>query len=94
MLIRALLEHALVVLYSDHVGCFVMNLSMLGCTGPALTAVDLAGVPINGSIDVGPAGSYGDLYGWSKLLLCFQMLLGRLELLVPLALLTPGFWKR
>ena len=74
--------------------CFAMNLSMLGCTGPAITAVDFAGTPINGSIDVGPAGSYGDLYPWSKILLCFQMVLGRLELLVPLALLTPGFWRR
>lgn len=78
--------------------CFTMNLSMFGCTGPAITAVHQLGEhwsPINaGGIDVGPAGSYGLLYAWQKLLLSLQMVLGRLELLVPLALLSPGFWRK
>lgn len=71
--------------------CFAINVSMFGCTGPAIMAVEPTS-PL--AVNVGPAGNFGLLYDWQKLFLCFQMVLGRLELLVPLALVTPGFWKR
>ena len=72
-----------------------MSISMSGCTGPSITAVDGASMLVNSAgIDVGPCGNYGDLRPWSKILMCFQMVLGRLEFLVPLALVTPSFWKR
>ena len=75
--------------------CLAMSISMSGCTGPSITAVDGASMLVNSAgIDVGPCGNYGDLRPWSKILMCFQMVLGRLEFLVPLALVTPSFWKR
>ena len=75
--------------------CLATSISMSSCTGPSITAVDGANMLVNSAgIDVGPRGSYGDLRPWSKILMCFQMVLGRLEFLVPLALVTPSFWKR
>ncbi|MCR5744030.1 MAG: TrkH family potassium uptake protein [Lachnospiraceae bacterium] len=43
---------------------------------------------------VGPTANYG-FYGWlSKLVLCFDMLVGRLEIFPILLLFVPGTWKR
>lgn len=66
--------------------------SMLGCCGPSLCEVDALGVAFGP--DIGPFGGYGELLGGTKLFLAFLMLLGRLEFLVPLALLSPAFWRR
>jgi trk system potassium uptake protein TrkH len=78
--------------------------SMLGNVGPALAVVDpaalAAGVPPLGAAvptlgpNIGPFGGFGDLAPWTKLVLSFEMVLGRLELLPVLALLTPAFWRR
>jgi trk system potassium uptake protein TrkH len=86
------------------VGALTTSASMLGNCGPAMTAVDpaslAAGLPEIGQAvktlgpNVGPFGGFGDLSGWTKLVLAFQMILGRLELLPVLALLTPAFWRR
>ena len=43
---------------------------------------------------VGPAGNYGALTQFQLWLCSLAMLLGRLELLSVLVLLTPAFWKR
>ncbi len=43
---------------------------------------------------VGPATTYSALSGFSKLLLSFCMILGRLEIYTVIALLSPRFWKR
>lgn len=80
--------------------------TMMGNCGPALTLVDpvsathvlqagtgvadtLAGTP-----NIGPLGGFGELFGWTKVVMTLQMLLGRLELLTVLALFSPSFWKR
>jgi len=86
------------------VGALTASASMLGNCGPAMAAVDpsalVAGLPAFGQgvavvgPNIGPFGGYGDLAGWTKLVLCFQMVLGRLELLPLLALLMPSFWRR
>lgn len=86
------------------VGALTVSASMQGSTGPALALVDpdvlAQGLPALGAgvatigPSVGALGGYGDLEGWTKCALCFQMVLGRLELLPVLALLTPGFWRR
>ena len=44
--------------------------------------------------ELGPTSSYGALEPGAKLLLCFSMLLGRLELFTLLILLMPEFWKK
>jgi trk system potassium uptake protein len=44
--------------------------------------------------DVGPAVNYGGLTDFQTWVCTFAMLLGRLELLSLLVLLTPAFWRR
>jgi trk system potassium uptake protein TrkH len=66
--------------------------SSLGCCGPSLCDVDSIGQSLGP--DLGPMGGYGDLHSGTKLFLSFLMLLGRLEFLALLALLTPSFWRR
>ncbi|MBZ0153811.1 MAG: TrkH family potassium uptake protein [Planctomycetes bacterium] len=85
------------------IGALSASASMLGNCGPAMVMVDpsFAGhltvigesVPALGP-NIGPLGGYGELHGTTKLVMCFQMVLGRLELLTLLALFTPSFWRR
>jgi len=43
---------------------------------------------------LGEVGSYyGDINDAAKWVLCFAMLLGRLEIFTVLVLLTPAFWR-
>ncbi len=42
---------------------------------------------------IGPNGNYSDLPSFSKLILSFGMLLGRLELFAVLVLFFPSFWR-
>lgn len=42
---------------------------------------------------IGPAGTFTSLPDGAKWLLCFGMLLGRLEVFTVLVLLTPAFWR-
>lgn len=86
------------------VGALTASASMLGNCGPAMAMVDpaavAAGLPELGQgvatvgPNIGPFGGFGDLAGWTKLWMSFEMVLGRLELLPLLALLSPGFWRR
>ncbi|WP_083747270.1 TrkH family potassium uptake protein [Teichococcus deserti] len=55
--------------------------SMLSNIGPGLGPV------------IGPAGHYGAMPEGAKWLLCFAMLLGRLELFTLLILFMPRFWR-
>lgn len=66
--------------------------SMLGCVGPALCDVDSIGRALGP--DLGPMGGYGELHGATKLFCGFLMVLGRLEFLAPIALLSRAFWRR
>ena len=43
---------------------------------------------------VGPTCNFGSYSVFSKLVLCFDMLAGRLEVFPMLALLSTGTWKR
>ena len=43
---------------------------------------------------VGPMGSFADFSGWSKLLLSFYMLLGRLEIFPILLLVLPMLYRK
>lgn len=42
---------------------------------------------------IGPSGNFSSLPAAAKWLLCAGMLLGRLEIMTVLVILTPGFWK-
>lgn len=62
----------------DHVTAFSSVAACLNNLGPALGA---------------PGHDYAALNDFSKLLLTFAMLLGRLEILILLVLLTPAYWR-
>ena len=47
-----------------------------------------------GLAEVGPMGSYADYTGFSKLVLSFAMLLGRLEIFPLLLAISPSTWRR
>ena len=42
---------------------------------------------------MGPAGTFAPLPDAGKWLLCFAMLLGRLEVFTVLVLFAPSFWR-
>jgi trk system potassium uptake protein TrkH len=72
-------------------------LSMFGL--PAITAISgavatLANVGPGLGPQIGPAGNYAGLPDAAKWLLSAGMLLGRLEFISVLVLLTPSFWRR
>ena len=82
----------------DPLAAFAASLSMTGVVGPAMSGVVAAGPGaydvVGGGIDVGAYGGYGMLHPMTKLFMALQMILGRLEIVAPLVLLTPGFWRR
>ena len=47
-----------------------------------------------GMAKVGPMGNFADFSILSKLVLCFDMLAGRLELYPMLALFSPRLWRK
>jgi trk system potassium uptake protein TrkH len=66
--------------------------TMLGCCGPAICDVDSLGRALGP--DLGPMGGFGELHAPTKVFLSFLMVLGRLEFLAPIALLSRSFWRR
>lgn len=74
----------------------VMWLILLASGLDFLTAFTAVGACLN---NLGPglgavAAHYGDINTTSKWVLCFAMLLGRLEVFTLLVLFTPMFWRR
>ena len=65
----------------DFVTALSGSASAISNVGPGLGSV------------IGPSGNYSDLPDFSKLILSFGMLLGRLELFAVLVLFFPSFWK-
>jgi trk system potassium uptake protein TrkH len=57
----------------------------------AATAVANVGPGLGNTI--GPVGSFASLSDGAKCMLTAGMLLGRLEILTVLVILTPGFWR-
>jgi len=72
-------------------GLALMGLDWITALTGAATAVCNVG-PGLGPI-IGPAGNFSSLPDAAKLLLSVGMLLGRLEILTVLVLLTPAFWR-
>ena len=73
-----------------------MLLVLLGTGLDFLTAFSAIGACIN---NLGPglgevAAHYGDINTPAKWVLCFAMLLGRLEVFTWLVLFPPMFWRR
>lgn len=72
---------------------------LLGMTGlDFITSVSgaataLANIGPGLGTQIGPAGSFAGLNDTAKWILAFAMFIGRLEILVVLAILTPKFWR-
>ena len=69
----------------------LLGLDMLTALTAAATAVCNVG-PGLGPI-IGPAGNFSTLPDSAKWLLSLGMLLGRLEIITVLVMLTPSFWR-
>ncbi|WP_185985680.1 TrkH family potassium uptake protein [Aureimonas mangrovi] len=65
----------------DFISAFSAALSAIGNVGPGFGPL------------VGPAGNFAALPNGSLWILSFLMLVGRLEIVTVLILLTPGFWR-
>lgn len=82
--------------FAVYVISFAFMFLLLLATGlDFLTAFSAIGASIN---NLGPgmgdvAAHYGNINDPAKWILCFAMLLGRLEIFTLLVLLTPAFWK-
>lgn len=74
-------------------GSIVISLEGIGFLGATSAVAATLGNIGPGFEFVGPTHTYADFSAYSKLLLSFFMLLGRLELFTVIALLTPKFWK-
>ncbi len=83
--------------FAVYVMSFLVMCIMLLATGlDFLTAFTAVGACLN---NLGPglgsvAANYGDITATAKWVLCFAMLLGRLEVFTLLVLFTPVFWRR
>jgi trk system potassium uptake protein TrkH len=83
--------------FSLYVASFVvLMLLMLASGHDQITAFSAVAACINnlgpGLGDVG--AHYGNINDTAKWILCFAMLLGRLEIFTLLVLLTPAFWRK
>lgn len=73
--------------------------SIAGAGGDFTTAVSAVTTSLNnvgpglGPV-VGPSGNFASLSSFTKLVLCFDMLAGRLEMLPMLLIFNPRIWKR
>ena len=72
-------------------------LSLMGLapiTALSAAAAAIANVGPGLGPDIGPSGTYAGLPDAAKWVLCFGMLLGRLEFLTILVMFAPSFWRR
>lgn len=83
--------------FAAYVALFVLMMLILMFNGlDQITAFSAVAATIN---NLGPglgevSNTYATLSEFNKLLLCFSMLLGRLEIFTLLVLLTPAFWRK
>lgn len=90
---------SVVVFFAVFFGCYslftillmAMNLDFLTSASAAVTSLANVGPGLGETI--GPAGNFSTLPAGAKWLLCFGMLLGRLELFTVLMLFVPRFWR-
>ncbi len=83
--------------FSVYIGIFIVFMLILMAAGmDQVTAFSAIAATLN---NLGPglgevADNYKSVGDFSKWLLCFSMLLGRLEIFTLLVVLTPAFWKK
>ena len=83
--------------FSAYVGSFVIIMIILMVSGlDQITAFSAVAATMN---NLGPGmgevgANYADISDFSKWVLCFAMLLGRLEVFTLLVIISPAFWRR
>ena len=70
---------------------FAEDMSIVGSISASAAAITNLGP---GFAEVGASQNYGFLSGFTKIYLCFLMLLGRLELYAILVLFAPIYWRK
>jgi len=83
--------------FSLYIACFLIMALILSATGlDLITSLSAVAACMNNlGPGLGEVGShYGDISDPAKWVLCFAMLLGRLEIFTLLVLVTPAFWRR
>jgi trk system potassium uptake protein TrkH len=76
------------------IGSILISFEGIGLIGSTSAVAATLGNVGPGFEFVGPTHTYSEFSNFSKILLSFFMLLGRLELFTVIAVLTPNFWKR
>lgn len=92
-IITRVLGFVVLYLFVTFIGILILMLSGMGLgesIGGMITCISCVG-PGFGSI--GPAGTFANIPEFSKWVLSFAMLIGRLELYTVLMLLTPSYWR-
>ena len=82
--------------FAVYTSAYIILLLMLMLTGlDFTTAFSAVAASLNnlGIGIAGVAGGFGDVSEVGKAILCFAMLLGRLEIFTLLVLFTPAFWR-
>ena len=83
--------------FAVYIFSFIVILLLLMATGLDYTTAFSAVVGTLNNLGPGlgdVASNYGGISATAKWILCFSMLLGRLEIFTLLVLLTPAFWRR
>lgn len=68
------------------------DMDMISAFSAVMASVHCMGVGLGP--EIGPAGSFANLTGFQAWICSLAMLLGRLEMLCFLAVLTPSFWRK
>jgi trk system potassium uptake protein TrkH len=88
---------AFVLIFLLSFGTLSATLNLMGLdtlTALSAAAAALANVGPGLGPVIGPSGTYASLPDGAKWVLCIGMLLGRLEFLTVLVMLSPSFWRR
>ena len=93
-IVRRVLVFSFVYVFMIAVCCFLLTLNGVGfeeAIGGCVSCASNSG-PALGTI--GPVSNYSSLPDFSKWVLSFLMMTGRLEIFTVLSLFLPGFWKQ
>ena len=99
MTVDADLQRNVFLFFITYVAISAIGAILLGLMGyDVLTAISAAATSLSNvgpgvTQAIGPAGSFNGFHDAALYLLSFLMLLGRLEILTVLVILTPLFWK-
>ncbi len=92
--VRSILVFFFIYLLSTAFGVLVLSLDGKDFTTNLTASIACISNVGPGLSAVGPTGNYSFFSAVSKLILCFEMLLGRLEIFPIMFLLMPSVWKK